>query len=332
MTQHLIHIGWAKAGSSFLQEWFTRRPELHYVPRGIAGFRDVLEMSRVLDPPYRYYVTSAEELGTPYANAGSLQLGLAQGRATPPEPVQTRQAAVCSLLKTLFPGSRVLIVTRGPRALLLSGHSQEVRGGSVQGVKARYRSLRGSAPGPLERTYRHRDFDYLISLYREAFGHDNVIVLPYELLRDDAARFIAVLEERLGLEPRELEVGRVNPSLTPEELYWYPAISRTVSAVASLFGERAFKRIYGLYVGHVTTPNRLAPLIRVLARVSPSRRVEPEDFPARAWLSSRGCAESLRDDPLYAPYAQDYLWDEEYVRREWLRHREETPEPPPAAT
>jgi hypothetical protein len=74
-------------------------------------------------------------------------------------------------------------------------------------------------------------------------------------------------------------------------------------------------------VAHVTTRNRLAPLIRVLARMAPSRRVTADDFPASAWLSSHGCAESLRGDPLFAPYAREYLWDEEYVRSEWARHR-----------
>ncbi|HLL83352.1 MAG TPA: hypothetical protein VK420_11895 [Longimicrobium sp.] len=321
MAQHLIHIGWAKAGSSFLQEWFTRHPELQYVTHGIAGFRDVLEVARVVDSPFKYYVTSAEQLGVPYGDAGRFRVELALGGATPLDPVQRRQAAVCDVLKTLFPGSRVLIVTRGHRALLLSGYSQEVRGGAVLGAKARYNAMRKATPGPLPREYRHRDYDFVIGLYREAFGHDNVIVLPYELLRDDPAKFVVVLEERLGLEHREIEVGRVNPSLTAEELHWYPEISRRVSFVASLFGERAFRRIYRRYVAHVTTRNRLAPLIRVLARMAPSRRVTADDFPASAWLSSHGCAESLRGDPLFAPYAREYLWDEEYVRSEWARHR-----------
>lgn len=325
MTRHLIHIGWAKAGSSFLQEWFTRHPELHYVTHGIAGFRDILEMARVLDPPYRYYVTSAEELSVPYADAGQLQVELARGRPAPPDPIQRRQAAVCELLRTLFPESRVLIVTRGFRALLLSGYSQEVKGGGVLGVKERYASMRTAPPpqpaegNPLARAHLHRDYDYVIGLYREAFGAENVIVLPYELLRDDQARFLAVLEERLGLEHREIKIGRVNPSLSPEELYWYPVISRRVSAAASLLGDRAFRRVYGRYTSLITQ-NRLKPLIRVLSRIRPERRVTQDDFPAGPWLASFGAAESMRNDPLYAPYAREYLWDEEYVRSEWLRH------------
>jgi hypothetical protein len=191
----------------------------------------------------------------------------------------------------------------------------------VLGVEARYASLRAAA-APAQGWAPHpRDYDYLIGLYREAFGHDEVVVLPYELLRDDRAKFLAVLQERLGLEPREIPVGRVNPSLTPEELHWYPAISRRVSSVASLFGERGFRWIYSRYVAHVTFRNRLAPLIRVLARISPSRRVTDEDFPAQAWLASYGRAESLRHDPLYAPYARDYLWDDEYVCGEWARYQ-----------
>ena len=96
------------------------------------------------------------------------------------------------MLRNLFPGSKVLIVTRGFRALHLSGYSQEVKRGSVLGVKARYEALRRARrelpaqDGVDRRAYRHRDFDYVIALYREAFGRDDVIILPS--LDDGAAR------------------------------------------------------------------------------------------------------------------------------------------------
>lgn len=283
MPRHLIHIGWPKAGSSFLQAWFARHPELRYVPNGIAGFRDVLGMSRVLDEPYRYYVTSAEQLA--------------------------RHDDACDTLRTLFPDSRVLIMTRGFRALVRSGHSQAVRMGLPRSLKAHLESFRGQP----DTGRRHHHFDHTIALYRAAFGAENVIVLPFELLRDDEARFLWTLEERLGLSHAGIRIGRVNESLTPEELYWYPVISRMVSGATSLLGERMHRRLYGRYVG-ITLHNRLRPLIRVLAKASPGRRVTENDFPPGYGLHCAGNADSLRDDPLYAPYAADYLWTEESRR------------------
>jgi len=43
------------------------------------------------------------------------------------------------------------------------------------------------------------DFDYLIELYSDAFGEQNVIVAPYELLRDDQSAFLGILESKLGI-------------------------------------------------------------------------------------------------------------------------------------
>ena len=304
MTQHLIHIGWPKAGSSFLQEWFTRHPELRYVPDGIAGFRDVLEMARVLDEPFRYLVTSNEQLAVPPEPGG---MPVREGDVHSAVPVAVRQEAVCNLLRTLFPGSRILIITRGFGSLLRSGHSQAVRMGLAMSLEARLASFRGL---PDTGAHRHHHFDHVIGLYRAAFGEENVIVLPFELIRDDEARFLSILEERLGLSHAGIRIGRVNESLTPEELYWYPVISRAVSSGASALGERARRKIYHGYVW-LTLHNRLRPLVRVLSRIRPGRRVTEADFPPGYGLHCKGNAESLRGDPLYAPYAAEYLWTED---------------------
>lgn len=300
MTEHLIHIGWPKAGSTFLQEWFARHPELRYVPYGVAGFRSVLEMAASgPDDRFRYGVTSNEQFAVP----GTIPLR--KSDAGPPDPVHVRQEAVCTLLKTLFPGSRILIITRGFGSLLRSGHSQAVRMGLAMSLQARLDSY-ARVPGGGER---HHHFDYVIGLYRAAFGADNVIVLPFELIRDDEARFLSILEERLGLSHAGIRVGRVNESLTPEELYWYPQISRVVSGTASVLGERAYRAIYHRYVWF-TLGNRLKPLIRALSWVQPGRRVTEADFPPAYGHHCRGNADSLRGDPLYAPYAAEYLWTE----------------------
>ena len=48
----LLHIGYSKAGSSFLQKWFKEHPQLRYAPRGLAGFDTVCGIIDVaLDNP-----------------------------------------------------------------------------------------------------------------------------------------------------------------------------------------------------------------------------------------------------------------------------------------
>lgn len=306
MTQHLIHVGYAKAGSTFLQAWFAGHPELRYAPGGLGGFNNVDELARTSGAAYKYFVTSYEELSVPVRSAGGIHLDFASARPAPETGVKEKQAAICAVLKSLFPNSRVLIITRGFKGLMISGYSQCVRLGTrlhLDGVCREFAEcLR------IDNDH-YWDFDYLIRLYGEAFGKENLIVMPYELLRDDQDRFLAVLEERLGIGHAEVKLGRLNPSLSPEELYWYPLISRAVSAAASRLGEARFQKIYRRYVSKIND-DRLRPLIRVLRLLRPGSRITEADFADDVLLYCKGKATLLKELPLYAPYAAEYLWDE----------------------
>ncbi|HEX8432034.1 MAG TPA: hypothetical protein VF625_12125, partial [Longimicrobium sp.] len=198
MAGHLIHVGYPKAGSTWLQHWFEAHPELHYRPGGVAGFGDVYQMCHPLGDGYRYHVTSSESLVAPHANTGAWDAG---GDGTVPEwsgSFKAKQARVCALLADVFPASRILITTRGFKGMLTSSHSQLVRVGGTMDLREMCAPFIDPAPGRDGHAF---DYDYLIGLYVEAFGAENVIVLPYELLRDDEPRFRATLEARLGVSP-----------------------------------------------------------------------------------------------------------------------------------
>ena len=305
MARHLIHIGYPKAGSTFLQAWFEKHPELRYKPGGLGGFHNVYELARPSGKSYKYHVTSFEGLATPLGGAATLEPDYERAERETDEQWREHQAGVCALLKSLYPGSRVLIITRGFKALLLSGYSQYVRTGGKRHLRDMW--LRTS-DGARQSHVRYYDFDHLIGLYAGAFGEENLIVLPYELLRDDQAKFVAVLEERLGLAHADIRVGRLNPSLSPEELYWYPLISRAVSSAASRLGSARSKDIHGWYVRRALD-NRLRPLVKVLSLLRPGRKITRDDFPEDVLGCFKGKATRLKDNPLYAPYAAEYLWD-----------------------
>lgn len=306
MTQHLIHVGYGKAGSTFLQVWFEGHPELRYAPGGLGGFNNVYEMSQPSERAYKYHVTSYEGLSVPVRSAGGIHLDFVSARPVPETGAKQKQAAVCAMLRSLYPGSRVLIITRGFKGLILSGYSECVRLGTrlhLDGVCREFAEcLR------IDNDH-YWDFDYLIRLYGEAFGKENLIVMPYELLRDDQDRFLAVLEERLGIGHAEVKLERLNPSLSPEELYWYPLISRAAAAAASWLGEARFQKIYRWYVLRILN-DRLRPLIHVLRLLRPGSRITEADFADDVLAYCKGKATLLKELPLYAPYAAEYLWDE----------------------
>ena len=163
MTGHLIHIGYAKAGSTFLQNWFAQHPQLAYAPGGMAGFPDVYALARKAasqDGRPLYRVTSSEGLATPHPDVGSLapdyqnmELG----------PLAGARAEACKLLAALFPTAHVLIVTRGFRSMILSSYSQYVRSGGADSLEW----LCGAAGKAGADSW---NYDFLIGLYRKAFG------------------------------------------------------------------------------------------------------------------------------------------------------------------
>lgn len=307
MAGHLIHVGYPKAGSTFLQAWFERHPELCYRPGALGGFYNVFELARPSDRAYKFYVTSFEGLSTPGPDAGTLKPDYVRAEQETDDVRRKHQAAVCEVLKSLYPDSRVLIITRGFKGMIVSGYSQYVRTGGRRHLREMCLQITEGRP---EGNLHFYDFDHLIRLYREAFGEENLIVLPYELLREDQDRFLAALEERLGLEHTEVRLGRVNPSLSPEELYWYPLISRAVAAAASRLGAAGSKRVFGWYVAG-TLNNRFRLLVRVLSRLRPGRKITEADFPPDVLRRFRGRASLLKGDPLFTPYAAEYLWEEE---------------------
>jgi hypothetical protein len=288
VTGHLLHVGFPKTGSNFLRRWFRAHPQLAYRDGAIAGYGDVYEIAREAAAPrpdVRYRVTSSESFTAPHRDSG-------QDHYTYTDPIDPAigQETACTQLAALFPNAHILLVTRGFRSMIVSSYSQYVRSGA--GI-------------PFEEFVQHPlldrpwDYDRVIGLYRSAFGAENVIVMPYELLRDDAARFLRTLEDRLGLAHTAPASDRLNPALTPAELYWYPRLTRLVHRLPAA---SRLKRLVlrGIFL------NRLRPAITLLQRLRPRPPVTANAIPETQIAKYRTKAQTLRYNPHYAAYARDY--------------------------
>jgi hypothetical protein len=298
MIPHLIHIGFPKAGSTFLQNWFAAHPQIQYGEGGIAGFRDVWALARRAadTSPPRCLVTSAEGLATPHRFVGLQEIDYAAIRG---DQLPDAQAAACRMLAELFPHAHILIVTRGFRSIMPSSYSQYVRTGGTRDFPTFSGGVEAD-DDPMARTW---DYDRIVRLYRGTFG-DRLIVLPYELLRDDSVGFVRLIEDRLGLDHHPPPRGRANESLSPVELGWYPRISRLIRRLP--VGAALRDRIHARYV-RAAMANRLKPVIQLLQRIRPLEPITIDSIGSDAITRFRGRAEALRGDPLYAPYRDDYL-------------------------
>jgi hypothetical protein len=209
------------------------------------------------------------------------------------------QLRACQTLASLFPHATVLIVTRGFQSMILSTYSQFVRSGG----HLDFADLVAVAQSGQFDLVAPWDYDRLIRTYAEAFGADHVVVMPYELLRDDATAFTTILAERLGIELVASSQERVNESLSPVEMAWYPRIARVLLRVPS-------RKVFRLYVA-AAFRNRLRTPITLLQRLRPDEPVTAAALPDEVLEKFRGRAESLRGNPLFAPYAADYLHGQE---------------------
>lgn len=300
MTGHLIHIGFAKTGTTFLQQWFAAHPQLSFVVGGIAGFRNVYEISRAgLEPRagVRFRVTSDESLTAPYREYGAAMIDYERDADV---SMQTLQARACDTLAALFPAATILVVTRGFRSMIVSSYSEYVRSGGDVALDDLIDAALGRREGLdalLSREPWH--YDSVIGMYRAAFGEGKVIALPYELLRDDAGAFTRDLEARLGLHHHAASRERVRPALSAEEMSWYPRITKSMRRVLP-------QSLFAKYVNAVMK-NRLRVPIRALQRIRPAKGVTADVVPQALLNALRGRAQSLLADPVYAPYIADYL-------------------------
>ncbi len=305
MSSVLLHVGLPKTGSTLLQKWFALHPELVFLAGqegGPGSTRQVCAFAvRGEAPRPKWYVVSDENLAVAWPSGPNL-MHLDSRLVSYEANLARSQARVCDMLHQAFPGARVLLVTRGYRSYVLSAYSEYVKNGGPLDFAGGLQTF--GAQGRL-----WLDYDHVIGVYTAAFGADNVLVLPYELLRDDAPDFLRRVETWLGLSHFEADLGRVNPALTPQELYWYPKVSRLVAAVT--FKVRALARtgLVHAYVRRGIRDGALRPMVRTLGWFG-DRQVRADDCPSEYLAFFRGKGRRLLDSPAHAAYAAEYFLDE----------------------
>ena len=294
---HLVHVGYPKTGSSYLKRWFRTHPQIGFLHAGFAGFRNPDEIA--LDAseegsPVLCRVTSSENLATPSRHAGVATL--VEGPAVSGSSATVQELA-CDRIADLFPGSTILIVTRAIASLVPSLYSQYLRSGGALSLVAfcdEMATLLDADESPW-------DYDRFITCYRRRFGAENVIVMPFELLRDDPVRFTALLEKRLRLGRHLPQPTRVNPALSSIEQAWYPRMTRRVTGLPGPIG-RVIRKPYFRAIRR----GRLAFLTHILQRMTPLDLTEDQAAIGKVVDAWRGRAALLATEPLFQPYAREY--------------------------
>lgn len=303
----LLHVGFHKAGSSWLEAWLTRHSQVRFSAATFGGLQGPMDLCREVKrdgPPPRVHAVSEENLtgGLVFPEGYFYLLLRHQGFHTRPTGIPEHQERIAARLHALFPGAQVLLITRGFAGALRSVYSQVVRIGGDLPFDEFLEAYRLQIADWLA-------YDRVIGAYRARFGADNVTVLPFEALAEGEAAFGRMLEEALGLDHEEITIGRVLPSLSPVQLAAYARFSHTVLApVARHLRNYRAMQMYLLYARFVVDQPWADWAIR--AAFGPRGDVARPEVTPGYLARFRGTAESLATLPAFAPYRAAYLLDD----------------------
>jgi Sulfotransferase family len=197
----LIHIGYHKTGSNWLQHTLFEDPATGYAWLGHET-KDHPVRRVIHDRPLEFRVEQVrrelEALARDAESRGLHPVVSLERLSGHPFSGGHDSRQIADRLHEVLPDGRVLIVIREQRSMILATYKQYVKAGGTGTVSqflepATTRSLRARLFD-----YRHFEYDHLIGHYRSLFGADNVLVLPFEQLARDGRGFVQRIAEFAG--------------------------------------------------------------------------------------------------------------------------------------
>ncbi len=215
MTEPVIHIGYHKTGTTWLQRKLFARAELGY--RRIRLTQGDLDLYRVHDFDFDASLCRAEMSSKleRCKREGLIPVVSMMRLSGNPHAGGYDSRTLADRIAAVFPGARVLLVIREQRSMILSTYAQYVKMGGPC-------SLRGYLLTPDDSRrpgFRFEQFRYdrLIAHYQGLFGSERVLVQAYERFRDEPQPFAETVAAFCGgkAPPPEAEGAVLNRSLGP---------------------------------------------------------------------------------------------------------------------
>lgn len=209
----LIHIGYHKTGTSWLQQELFRKPEAGFWWEGKATDSPVNRL--VVASPLEFDKRRARADFAAEAAAAS-ERGLRhvvslERLSGHPFSGGYDSAEIARRLRGTLPHGRVLVVIREQRSILASTYKQHVRAGGAQPLRLFLEPPVYRRPRAAHFDLRHFEYDRLLAHYHRLFGVESVLALPYEQLRDDPRGFAATVQRFARVDPSSHALEQLNP-------------------------------------------------------------------------------------------------------------------------
>lgn len=208
----LIHVGYPKTASTWLQEQLFARGDT-----GLTPVADASTIKRLLAKPHSLWYD-------PEAVRRALQPRIDEALRQQRVPVLSYEllvghpvaggygsAEIAVRLKDLWPDARIFIAIREQHQMLLSLYAEYATNSGPLSLR-KYLDPPGGNRQPVF-DLRYLEFHRLIEHYQRLFGADRVLVLPYEAFAQDPLAFCNRLLEFAGCPPvAEVNGQRVRAS------------------------------------------------------------------------------------------------------------------------
>ncbi len=290
MTKTIIHIGYPKSGSTFLQKYFLEHPDIHYDSSIFNEYKKSGEINRELlsvDLEKSFTVFSEEQISV-WGGREKID-----GQQFFDFGIKDHQKKVASDLFDLFPQAKVLIVVRGYDSLLQSLYSQYVSVGGILKWDDFLKSIQLTFP-------QFYDYNYLISIYYELFGRENTLVLPFEMLKNSHTEFLCQLESFFGIRRYDFSGDELNKSIQDFQIDKFLRLSSIVSKFLKILPAKYNRKVYSAYGDFLYKKKEQSLRKFVDAKKS---YFEISDF----LLPLEDATEILKEIDLVKPYLKHYI-------------------------
>lgn len=241
MKNVIIHVGFHKTGTTFLQHYFKQHPDVWYDQSFFEQYRQTGEITienQIKDCQVTESNVALSEEQLTVWNGVLNPLG-AKFQEYNIEAHQKRNA---QKLFELYPNAKILITIRGFDTLLQSLYAQYVLNGGVLFFGDFFEVQQKNK---LQKLF---NYDYVFSIYSKMFGAKNVLILPYELLKENPAAYIATIEKEFDFPSFTFSTEAINRALPKLYLYLLVCISNVVLFLIKPFSKPKQLKIYGRYI------------------------------------------------------------------------------------
>lgn len=262
MSERLIHIGYMKTATTYLQNSvFSDETTGFGLPGGDqsrATFCDAI----ILNDGFTFDADAARQrlqnLDKPVHARGLLPVWSEESLTGDPNAGRYDAFVNAERLRETLPNSKIFVTIREQKALARSHYAECLHSGGTIRTKGYFGTGSESLSMTPKLRHEYLQYDRLVQHYVNSFGAENVLVLPQELLRSSPVYYFDKLSDFLDLDPlTNLASTEIHGSLSARGLYVGRILNHLFTPDPLSFGGNPWQR--KVFDGILRRLDRLVP-------------------------------------------------------------------------